>query len=237
MASSLLTAALTSSFVLVVVACSKPTAGESCKNESQQVCADEREALVCVDSKWERLTCRGIGGCKSAGSDVSCANDSYASGEPCDPAQHDYECGPDKVSVVRCKGKHWRLAGKCPGPKGCTSHGQKVSCDDSIADVGMPCAIEGSAACSGDKSMLLKCKNGAMIEETKCRGAKACDVSDGTPRCDTSVAQAGDPCNTDDDAACAADGKQLLRCRSHVMVSMQTCKGACRVSGSEISCN
>jgi hypothetical protein len=224
-------------FVLVPFACSKPTAGEACKTENQQVCADEREALVCIDGKWGKLTCRGAGGCKSAGSDVSCANDSYADGEPCDPSQHDYECGPDKVSVMKCKGKHWRLAGKCPGPKGCTSQKQKVTCDDSIADVGMTCAIESSAACSGDKSTLLKCKGGSMVEDVKCRGAKACDLSSGVPKCDTTVAQAGDACANDDDAACATDGKQLLRCRSHVMVAMQPCKGACKVSGAEISCN
>ena len=223
--------------LLILAACGKPTAGEACKTEGQQVCADEREALVCVDAKWEKLTCRGPGGCKSAGNDLSCANETYAAGEPCDPSQNDYECGPDRVSVMKCKGKHWKLAGKCPGPKGCTSQKQKVTCDDSVADVGMPCATEQSAACSGDKTALLKCKSGTMTEETKCRGTRACDVSSGVPRCDTTVAQAGDPCNADDDAACATDGKQLLRCRSHVMVAMQACKGACKVSGTEISCN
>ncbi len=221
----------------VVMACSKPTAGEACKTEGQQVCADERDSLVCVDAKWEKLTCRGATGCKAADNDVSCANDTYADGEPCDMAQHDYECGPDKVSVMKCKSKHWKLVGKCPGPKGCSSQKQKVSCDDSIADVGMVCVTEATAACSGDKATLLKCKGGVMVEDIKCRGAKACDVSGGVPKCDTTIAQVGDACGNDDDAACATDGKQLLRCRSHVMTAMQTCKGPCTVSGIEISCN
>ncbi len=223
--------------MLSLAACTKPVAGESCKKENQQVCADERDSLVCVDSKWAKLTCRGPSGCKSAGNDVSCDNDTYADGEPCDVAQHDYECGPDKVSVVRCNGKKWKLAGKCPGPRGCSSQKQKVSCDDSVADVGMPCATEGSAACSGDKAVLLKCKSGSMSEDAKCRGAKACDATTGVPKCDTTIAQAGDTCGNEDEAACSVDGKQLLRCRSHVMAATQTCKGACKVAGTEISCN
>jgi hypothetical protein len=222
--------------LVITVACSKPTVGERCKNEGQQVCADERDSFVCVDGKWEKLTCRGAGGCKSADNDVACANDTYADGEPCDITQHEYECGADRVSVMKCKGKHWKLAGKCPGPKGCTTQKQKVSCDDSIADVGMPCAMESSAACSGDKSVLLKCKGGVMVEDTKCRGAKACDLVGGVPKCDMTIAQAGDACEREDESACATDGKQLLRCRSHVMTATQTCK-ACNVSGSEISCN
>jgi hypothetical protein len=223
--------------LLFVCACSKPVAGEQCKKEGQQVCADERDSLVCVDSKWEKLTCRGSGGCKSSGNDVACDNDTFAAGEPCDVAQNDYECGPDKVSVVQCKNKHWKLAGKCPGPKGCASQKQKVTCDDSVADVGMPCATEGSAACSGDKQSLLKCKNGAMGQDAKCRGAKGCDATSGVPKCDTTIAEAGDTCGADDEAACSSDTKSLLRCRSHVMVSMQQCKGACKVSGSDILCN
>lgn len=222
---------------LVAMACSKPVAGEACKKEGQQACVDERDSVVCVDTKWERLTCRGTGGCKSAGNDVACDNDTFSVGEPCDPSQNDYECATDKVSVVKCAGKHWKLAGKCPGPKGCSSQKQKVSCDDSIADVGMPCATEGSAACSGDKASLLKCKAGAMVEDAKCRGAKQCDPSSGVPKCDTTIAQAGDACGNDDEAACDAAGKQLLRCRSHVMASIQTCHGACKVSGTEILCN
>ncbi len=222
---------------LAAAACSKPAANEACKKEGQQVCADDRESLVCVDGKWEKLVCRGSGGCKSAGGDVACDNDTFAVGEPCDLSQNDYECGPDKVSVVQCKSKHWKLAGKCPGPKGCTSLKQKVSCDDSIADVGMQCATEGSSACSGDKQVLLKCKNGAMAEDAKCRGAKGCDATTGLPKCDTTIAQAGDACGNDEEAACSADGKQLLRCRAHVMAAMQACKGACKVTGSEILCN
>lgn len=220
-----------------IAACSKPAPGEACKKDGQQVCADERDSLMCVDSKWERLTCRGAGGCKSAGNDVACDNDAFSVGEPCDVAQNNYECATDKVSVVKCVGKHWKLAGKCPGAKGCTSQKQKVSCDDSIADVGMPCATEGSSACSGDKASLLKCKGGAMVEDAKCRGAKQCDPTSGVPKCDTTIAQVGDACGNDDEAACDQTGKQLLRCRSHVMTSIQTCKGACKVAGTEISCN
>jgi len=218
--------------LLLAAACSKPAAGQACKKDGQQACADERDSLVCVDGKWETLTCRGSGGCKSAGNDVACDNDSYAPGDPCDSAQNDYECGTDKVSVVRCSGKHWKLAGKCPGPKGCTSQKQKVTCDDSIADIGMPCATEGSAACSGDKHAMLQCKHGMMAEVAKCRGTKGCDVAgpSATPTCDTTVAEIGDACEKDDEAACSPDGKQLLRCRSHVMTAMQSCKKACKVT-------
>ena len=106
--------------LLAVAACTKPSPGATCKKEGQQVCADERDSLVCTDGKWETLTCRGSSGCKSAGNDVACANASYAPGDPRDIAQSDCACGPDQVSVVECKGTHWKLVGKCPGPKGCT---------------------------------------------------------------------------------------------------------------------
>jgi len=223
--------------LLLAAACSKPAAGGACKKDGQQACADERDSLLCIDGKWETLTCRGPGGCKSAGNDVSCDNDTFAPGEPCDVSQNDYECGPDKVSVVRCTAKHWKLAGKCPGPKGCTSQKQKVSCDDSVADIGMPCATEGSAACSGDKRALLQCKNGMMMEQAKCRGAAGCDATSGVPKCDSTIAEVGDACGNDDEAACSSDGKQLLRCRSHVMAATQACKKTCKVAGTEISCN
>jgi hypothetical protein len=218
-------------------ACSKPAAGGTCSKDGRQVCADERDSLVCVDGKWETLTCRGAGGCKSAGNDVACDNDAFSPGEPCDVSQSDYECGTDKVSVVRCTGKHWKLVGKCPGPKGCTSLKQKVSCDDSVADIGMPCATEGSAACSGDKHSLLKCKGGLMMEAAKCRGTDGCTLVSGVPKCDATIAQMGDACGEDDAAACSLDGKHLLRCRSHVMASTQDCKSACKVAGTEILCN
>jgi hypothetical protein len=224
-------------FLLLASACSKPTSGGACKKDGQQVCADERDSLICVDGKWETLTCRGSSGCKSAGSDVACENDTYSPGEPCDTAQSDYECGTDKVSVVECKGKHWKLAGRCPGPKGCTSQKQKVACDDSVADVGMPCAVEGASACSGDKRALLKCKDGVMTESAKCRGANGCDASSGGPQCDATIAQVGDACTTEDGAACSVDGKLLLRCRSRVMAATQTCKTPCKVAGTAILCN
>ena len=223
--------------LLAVAACTKPSPGAACKKEGPPVFADERDSLVCTDGKWETLTCRGSSGCKSAGNDVACENDSYAPGDPCDIAQSDYECGTDKVSVVECKGKHWKLVGKCPGPKGCTSQKQKVSCDDSVADLGMPCATDGSAACAGDKHALLKCKGGVMVEAAKCRGASGCDATSGTPKCDTTIAQVGDACGQDDEAACSVDGKQLLRCRSQMMAATQTCKIGCKVSGTDIACN
>jgi hypothetical protein len=225
--------------LVLASACSKPAAGQACKKEGRQVCADDRDSLVCVDGKWETLTCRGRGGCKSSGNDVACDNDSFSAGEPCDISQSDYECGTDKVSVVRCVGKHWKLAGKCPGPKGCTSLKQKVTCDDTVADLGMPCATEGSAACSGDKKAMLQCKHGVMTEVAKCRGAKGCEVgaSSTTPTCDTTIAQIGDACDKDDQAACSVDGKQLLRCRSHVMTASQDCKTTCTVAGTQIACN
>ena len=221
----------------LAAACTKPAAGGACKKEGQQVCADERDSLVCVEGKWETLTCRGAGGCKSAGSDVACDNDTYAAGEPCDIAQNDYECGPDKVSLVQCKGRHWKLVGKCPGPKGCSSQKQKVTCDDSVADVGMPCATEGADACSGDKTSLLKCKGGVMVESAKCRGATGCDATSGVPKCDKTIAQIGDPCTDEDQAACSSDGKQLLRCRSKLMQATQSCRKSCKVAGTEIRCD
>lgn len=218
--------------LVFAAACAKPAAGHPCKKDGQQACADERDALVCVEGKWETLACRGPAGCKSAGDDVACDNDAFSPGDPCVSARNDYACGADKVSVVRCVGEHWKLAGKCPGPKGCSSQRQKVSCDDSLADLGMPCATEGSGACSGDKKTVLRCEHGVMAEAAKCRGARGCSIAGSPPApvCDTTIAQVGDACQSDDEAACSVDGKQFLRCRDHVMTAMQACAKGCEVT-------
>jgi len=223
--------------LLLAVACSKPAAGEACKKEGQRVCASESKALVCVDAKWEELPCRGSGGCKSAGSDVSCENTSNLEGEPCDLGDDGYECTVDKKSVVQCKGKHWKVVGKCPGPNGCTSDKQKVKCDDSISDVGAPCAFDNTFACSSDKKLLLHCKSGTMVEDSKCRGPKGCDPTATTAKCDTTVAEPGDSCVTEDESACSVDSSHMLKCRSGRMSAVQSCKGGCKLVGTEVHCN
>ncbi len=163
------------------------------------------------------------------------AKSGVVNGARCDGASDGYECGADKASVMKCDGGRWTLVGECLGPKGCTS-AQKISCDDSIADVNEPCATEGSAACSRDGSRLLECSGGAMIQRASCRGELHCQVRGGTPTCDTRIAQAGDPCGGDGEVACAVDGRSLLRCTNHVMVETRTCPDSCAVKGTEILC-
>ncbi len=228
---------VSSVLAVALPACTKPSAGSACKKEGERVCASESKALVCVDAKWEELPCRGAGGCKSSGSDVACENATNLEGEPCDLGDDGYECTVDKKTVLQCKGKHWKSVGKCAGPNGCTSDKQKVKCDDSISDVGTACAFENQFACSSDKKLLLHCKNGAMVEDSKCRGPKGCDPTASTAKCDTTVAKAGDSCVTEDESACSVDSSQMLRCRSGMMTTVQTCKGGCKLVGTEVHCN
>jgi hypothetical protein len=215
--------ALVATAALLGTACTKPVAGAACKKEGQRACESDSKALVCVGAKWEELPCRGAGGCKSAGDDVSCENQTNLAGEPCDIGDDGYECTVDKTSVIQCKGKHWKVVGKCPGPNACTSDKQKVKCDDSVADVGMACAFDNTFACSADKKLLLHCKSGAMVEDSKCR--------------DTTIAEAGDSCITEDESACSVDSSHMLKCRSGTMAAVQTCKGGCKLVGTEVHCN
>ncbi len=222
---------------MALAACKKPKAGDTCKTEGKQICIDKASSVVCVDSKWEALPCRGVTGCMTTAGDVSCSNESYNDGEVCDSASDKFECTPDMKAMVKCEGKHWKLTDKCLGPLACVSSSSEVNCDDSVSEVGAPCFPEDDPACSVDGKQMLKCKSTKMATFLNCRGAHGCRKEGEKINCDDSLAQVGDACVDDDDPACSMDKKALMKCKSHKMVESKKCKGGCAITADAIECN
>lgn len=227
--------------VMALSACKKPKAGDPCKTDGKQICIDKASSVVCVDGKWESLPCRGVTGCMTTAGDVSCSNESYNEGEPCDDTTDKFDCTPDKKAMVKCDGSHWKLNDKCLGPLGCVSNASEVNCDDSFSEVGAICYPEGDPACSVDGKQMLKCKDGKMESFLECRGVHACrklhvDDKDKID-CDDSLAKVGDPCVDEDDPACSVDKKAMLKCKGKKMVEAKKCKGGCTVMPDSIECN
>jgi hypothetical protein len=95
---------------------------------------------------------------------------------------------------------------------------KKVTCDNSIANLGDTCREEEDYACSPDKKTALACRGGKFVQASLCKGPKGCRVTgEGNNKfkveCDDSVAGVGDPCEKEDHYSCTADEKAILRCK------------------------
>lgn len=223
--------------VALLGACTKAKEGEACKTEGKQVCTSKDSSLICVDSKWVALPCRGAAGCSGSGEAVECANNGYLAGEPCSIEEDDHECSVDHKSQLKCDGKKWKTVDKCLGPKACTTSASEVHCDDTLTDLGADCSNEGSYSCSLDAKELHQCKAGRVVLDSSCRGAAGCKPNGDKMRCDTTIAAPGDTCEDDEAQACSVDMKQLLTCKGKHMALGEKCKKACVVSGETVSCN
>lgn len=223
--------------IALLPACSKAKEGEECKQEGRHVCTGKDSSLVCVDSKWVALPCRGAAGCSGSGEAVECANNGYLAGEPCSIAEDDHECSVDKKAQLKCDGKKWKLVDKCLGPKGCTTTASEVHCDVSLTELGAECSSDDAHSCSVDGKSLHQCKSGHIVFDSPCRGEGGCKPNGGPMRCDNTIAAPGDSCESDEAAACSPDMKQLLFCKGKKMVVGEKCKKACVVQGETVSCN
>jgi hypothetical protein len=162
----------------------------------------------------------------------------FSEGSPCDEDGHT-ECAPGKQGFVTCKAQHWRLTSKCAGPLGCYTDAQgRQFCDESIADVGEPCAGATPGICTRDKTTLLECRNAVMVVASTCRGPRGCSaaMNDDPVRCDTTIAEVGDACKEDFHSACSADGKTMTLCRAGAVVKERDCKTGCVASVTDIVC-
>ncbi len=132
----------------------------------------------------------------------------------------------DKQNALVCRGdKFVKVA--CNGPLGCTKFEQKANCDDSIAMEGDACmgATDEEYACSPDKKRALACKGGVFQKLLECRGAAGCSQLGTQLSCDTSLAAKGDPCKTQGQVACSADGTEMVICRDGKFVLHRFCRG------------
>src|SRR3954463_14826865 len=79
----------------------------------------------------------------------------------------------DTSAVLACQGGVFAES-HCRGPNGCSKLGNKVTCDDSIADEGDSCLTGETEnhACSVDAKRHLLCESGKFKTIEMCRGPK-----------------------------------------------------------------
>jgi hypothetical protein len=149
-------------------------------------------------------------------------------GDPC--TQGEGVCADPKTMMACIKGAFASMP--CQGADGCATKGSVSECDNSLSRVGDSCDEVGDFACAVDKKAALSCKDNKFVVEETCKGARACALQKDGLYCDNDLADQGDPCHTEGDYACTNDKKLALKCAdTHVMVALNTCKGAkgCRV--------
>jgi hypothetical protein len=219
-----------------------PQAGGSCKVERKEVCVDEKTALACHEGKWEPMTCRGGAGCSKVNGQPVCDQSVAESGDSCNVADS-YLCSGDKKSSLQCIKNKWTVIETCIGERGCTQENERVTCDNSIANVGDGCREEADYACSPDRKAALVCKKGHFVQARPCKGPEECKVV-GTKeagfkiKCDDSVAVAGDACEKEEHFACSSDERAILKCRSKKFEIEEKCrsKEKCQIKGGQVGC-
>jgi hypothetical protein len=131
------------------------------------------------------------------------------------------------TTVLACQGGTFMEA-QCHGAGGCSKLGTRVTCDDSIADVGDVCleSETENRACSHDKTTSLLCQAGKFKAVQVCRGANACEIKGDFVTCDSSRAIKGDLCTAQGAFACAPDMKSRIVCNNGAFATDRACKGA-----------
>ncbi len=145
--------------------------GEPCPNdEGNPECSDDKKAMLkCVNKHWKKQEdCNGQHGCVSNAMGANCDMGTAAAGSSCTQANEgNVACAPDAKSELVCKGGKMGTLSLCKGMHGCRQQGDKIDCDNSLADVGDDCEGE-DAACSMDKKAMLACKGGKFVKTKAC---------------------------------------------------------------------
>lgn len=232
---------LVGALALLVGGC-KPKAGASCKIETKEVCVGDKQALVCHDGKWEDMMCRGPAACAKNGSEGTCDQSVAEDKDVCNLV-NDYVCSGDKKTMLECTKNHWGFVQSCLGDRGCVMESKKVTCDNSIANVGDACREEDDYACSPDKKNALVCRGRKFTVASNCKGKSACRVTGDKAagfkvECDDSIATPGDPCDKEGHFACAPDEKQIVKCVGKKFIGDDKCKKQekCSVRGELVGC-
>jgi hypothetical protein len=199
---------LCSVLVLSTAGC-KPRAGVPCQ-AGQYACTDDKNGLFCgADGKFAAMTCSG--GCRLSGSLITCDNSIAAVSDGC-AQPGDVACTSDHKNALECgKDAKFAVAETCKGPRGCTITGDTLACDNDTSDLNDPCRMPGDYACTSDKAMVLRCDDHKMVALNSCRGPKACRIFE-LPQekkvdfvCDDSLAEEGDPWDTNGEEACTTN--------------------------------
>jgi hypothetical protein len=156
-------------------------------------------------------------------------------GQPCSNEGEAACQGP--TQLLACRGGAWSAV-TCGGPKGCSTAEGAITCDESVGREGEACSQGERAhyACTADGSSRLVCAAGRWKLGSTCRGPKACEARSSLIACDDSIAQAGDPCLKEGEAACSVDGKAVLACKGGTFGASTTCRGRCVAQGLAVRC-
>jgi len=220
--------ALACSFLVLSTSC-KPKVGGKC-TIGQSYCTKDGALFCGEDGKLVATSCQGPLGCVQHGKSAACDQSLAVVGEPCED-QDNVACAVDKRSELDCKAKQWTLGATCKGAKGCELKGDDLFCDHTLADKDDPCHRDGQIACANDKSFILRCEGNVFKAIDSCRGPKSCTFEEHPAQqriefnCDDSVAEAGDPCEAENNHACSGDHKAIHICHSKQFVQLKACNG------------
>jgi len=221
----------------------KPKAGAACKIETKEVCIDGKQALACHDGKWEEMTCRGPNGCGKAGNEVACDQSVAEDKDVCNLV-NDFVCSSDKKGMLECTKNRWTFSQSCLGERTCSMEAKRVTCDNSLANIGDTCREEDDYACGlPDKKNAIVCRSGKFVLASNCKGKNGCKVGGDKEKgfkveCDDSIANAGDACDKEGHYSCTPDEKQIVRCIAKKYVTDDKCKKneKCAVKGELVGC-
>lgn len=212
------------------VAACKPRAGDRCGVADVTCDDDGRGALACVGGVRARVACDGRAGCRATcDQSIARAGDACVGGEA---------CTPDAQEHLRCESGRFVSVGRCGGPAGCVVERGSIACDTSRGEAGDPCREAGARACARDARAVLECRDGRLAMRATCRGPRGCVEQPKTPACDDTLAEPGDACEPEGQAACSSDGASELRCMRGAFARVRICRHPpCKAGDDEVLCD
>lgn len=218
--------------------------GDNCEREKSYACSlDKKDQLRCKGGKWVSVAqCTKDPGCSPNAFLNGCPGAVSKEGDECDPGKDpkkkSYTCSVDKKSALVCKDAKWTAIEQCLGKNGCDSDLFNVNCDGPVAKAGAYCEYEGKPdyACSPDGKAEVVCTAQGWTVAKQCRGAEGCTSSILGIKCDTSVMDPGEKCDSEGSAACSTDGKTILECKGGKFEKSTVCTTKCKVTSISITC-
>lgn len=161
--------------------------GDVCStvDEGVAVCVGGKAMLSCRARRYERVECRGPGGCEMTGDQARCDQSVAEPGDACGPSSTKAACATDKARVLSCQDGKMAELYWCRGPGGCVSAGGKLSCDQGVARVGDACdkQLQGHLACSEDRKALTICQSERFVASERCKPGTVCRVEGQSTAC------------------------------------------------------
>jgi hypothetical protein len=218
--------------------CKRPKAGAACADDRQGVehCVGRKDGIVCRRGAWQPFSCRGPDGCVETGQRVTCDDSVGAAGDGC-RAEGDLVCAADGRTLLACRDGAFVVSEACRGDAGCFVRSGEVVCDQSRASAGDACTQEGAVGCSAEAPAVVACRGGEFRITRVCKGPRGCVVAAGALDCDDSLADEGDPCEGERQAACARNLRHALVCREGAFARAKDCPNGCRAEAERVRCD